>query len=160
MAVKPGKVEVIDRGFVRRMSNLRALRGWQATVGIHGTEDERGDRVDNVQLGVWHEFGTDEIPERSFLRSSWDKRVRSYERAAAVLGGRVIDGTLTPKQAVGLVGERVLGDVVNGINAGIPPPLAESTLDRRLSKGIASTKALIETGQLKMSITVVTERKR
>ena len=149
MAPKPGQVIVRDRGMIKRRLNLRALRGWQTTIGIHGTEDERGEGVvDNVQLGVWHEFGTDDVPERSFLRSAWDKNVRTDDRLAQIQAGLVIDGVRTPKQAVTTVGERALADVVNGINRGIPPPNADSTIE---AKG--SSKPLINTGQLKGSIT-------
>lgn len=89
------------------------------------------------------------IPERSFLRSAFDKNRVAYERLLEMMTGRVIDGTATPKQAVGTVGEKHIADIVNGINAGIPPPLKPATAERK-----GSTTPLIDTGQLKMSIKV------
>lgn len=94
------------------------------------------------------------IPERSFLRSTFDKNRRFYEQALEVLTGKVIDGEISAKRAVALIGERHLADVVNAINAGIPPPLEKATVERK-----GSSKPLIDTGQMKQAIKVkVTKR--
>ncbi len=153
MAIKPGEVVVKDKGY--RMMALRQslLRGWKLSVGVHGQEGNRGDEdePDNVQLAVWHEFGTSDghVPERSFLRSAFDKNRGKYERMLPVVTRRAMNGRITPKQALETMGERMVADIVNGINRGIPPPLAPSTLRQKGPK----TKPLINTGQLKMSIT-------
>ena len=94
------------------------------------------------------------IPERSFIRSSWDAKVRTYDRLMAKQAGRVIDGTASPGQAVGLVGEKVKSDVIKRINRGIPPPLRASTIRRK-----RSSKPLIDTGQLKQAIKVEVRRR-
>lgn len=159
MAKKPGKVIVKDRGYIKRIMNQRALKGWKASVGVHGSEASRDaaeqGEPDNVQLAVWHEFGTSNghIPERSFLRSAFDKNQRKYERLMGMQTGLVIDGVQTPKGAVSVVAERMVADIVNGINRGIPPPNAPSTIE---AKG--SSKPLIDTGQLKGSITYVVSK--
>jgi hypothetical protein len=149
MPMKPGKVVVKDRGYIKRLQNQRALKGWKASVGVHGTDSDRDeDGPDNVQLAVWHEFGAEGIPERSFLRSAFDQNVSKYEKLMGMQTGLVIDGVQTPKGAVSVVAERMVADVVNGINRGIPPPNAPSTIE---AKG--SSKPLIDSGQLKGSIT-------
>ena len=89
------------------------------------------------------------IPERSFLRSAFDQNRRVYERMLEQGTGRVIDGTDKPARVVGLIGEKHVADVVNGINAGIAPPNAPSTIARK-----GASKPLIHTGQLKMAIKV------
>lgn len=89
------------------------------------------------------------IPERSFLRSAFDKGRKSYERLLQKQAGLVIDGKQAPDKAVGIVGEKALADVVRGINRGIPPPLQPATVRRK-----GRSKPLIHTGQLKMSIKV------
>ena len=191
MATKPGRVRVVDKGMNAAMANQKALKGWTATVGIHGdVASASHGAIDNIGLGVVHEFGATinhpggtpymmvgpgkavwlpkgdpravgvtrphaiKIPERSFLRSTFDAERKKYETALEMFTGRVIDGTMSPKQAVGLIGERHVADVVNRINAGIPPPLKKATSDRK-----GSTKPLIDTAQMKQAIKVkVTKR--
>ena len=89
------------------------------------------------------------IPERSFLRSAFDKNRRVYERMLEQGTGRVIDGTDNPRRVVGLIGEKHVADVINGINAGIAPPNARSTVARK-----GGSTPLVQTGQLKMAIKV------
>ena len=195
MATKAVKVK--DRGWVRISLALKAMDGYEATIGVHGDAGAHKGDIDNVGLAAIHEFGVQfrhpggtpfmvasqggssrsggmvgagqvtflrkgdpraigitrphmiQIPERSFLRSAWDKNVRKYERALQKQAGQVIDGKATAKQAIGRVAEKALGDIVRGINRGIPPPNAPATIRRK-----GSSKPLIDTGQLKMAIKV------
>jgi hypothetical protein len=93
------------------------------------------------------------IPQRSFLRTSFDANRLEYERILEQQTGRVIDGNQTARNAIAVVGEKALADVVNRINAGIPPPLKPATIARK-----GSSKPLIDTGQLKQSIKVKVRR--
>ena len=186
MAKKP---IVIDKGMKAAQRAIRELDGWQATIGIHGEQAPRPGEMDNVRLGVIHEFGVRfihpggtpfmmasqggssrsggmvgsgsviflrkgdpraigvtrphqiVIPERSFLRSTWDKNLKKYERLLVRLSRQVVSLKLTPQQAIGRLGERVKSDVVNAINRGIPPPIKPATARRK-----GSTKPLIDLG--------------
>lgn len=154
-----GKVIDKDRGMKRILRQLDAAEGWQVTIGVHGEDaGERGDfaEIDNVALAAIHEFGAPGagIPERSFLRAAFDKNVRKYVRVLLIGARKIVAGTGTPKQAVGLAGEVAVADVVNLINAGIPPPNELATIE---AKG--SSKPLIDTSQLKQSIKPVVEKK-
>jgi hypothetical protein len=93
------------------------------------------------------------IPERSFMRSSFDKNVQKYQRATLRESKKAIMLRQTPEQAIGRVGEIVLGDIIRGINRGIAPPLKQSTIRRK-----RSSKPLIDTGQLKQALKVKTGR--
>jgi len=90
-----------------------------------------------------------QIPERSFMRSSWDKNVKGYDRLMRRMAGALIDGDKRPSQAIGLVAEKVLADVRRTMNRGIPPPLKPATIRRK-----RSSKPLIHTAQLKQALTV------
>jgi hypothetical protein len=48
----------------------KLAEGWKAKVGIWGSKAQRDDKVNNVELGIIHEFGSENknIPPRSFLR--------------------------------------------------------------------------------------------
>lgn len=156
-----GKVIDKDRGLKRITRELARMDGWQVTVGIHGQDagatgsfDERS--LDNVALGAIHEFGAPGagIPERSFLRAAFDANVKKYVRILLLGAKKIVAGTGTAKQAVGLAGEANVADTVNRINAGIPPPLKAATIARK-----GSSKPLIDTGQLKGSIKPVVTKK-
>jgi hypothetical protein len=90
-----------------------------------------------------------QIPERSFVRSTWDKKVRGYERLMMRQAVLVIDGKAKPQEAIGRVGEKVLADVRRTMNRGVPPPLKPETIRRK-----RSSKPLIDTAQLKQALTV------
>ena len=128
--------------------------GKAASVGVQGveatTQTAEHSGMSNVELAVIHEFGTsdDHIPERSFIRSTLTANQAEYQRrideiASAALRGISIDGGLFR------LGEKVRADIIRAINAGISPPLAESTIERRGGR----TTPLFDTGQLRDSIT-------
>lgn len=154
-----GKVIDKDRGMKKILRDLDAAEGWQVTIGVHGENaGERGDfdEIDNVALAAIHEFGAPGagIPERSFLRAAFDKNVRKYVQVLLIGARKIVAGTGTPKQAVGLAGEVAVADVVNLINAGIPPPNTLATIE---AKG--SSTPLIHTKQMAQSIKPVVEKK-
>ncbi|HXW52497.1 MAG TPA: hypothetical protein VEL47_00200 [Myxococcota bacterium] len=62
--------------------------------------------------------------------------------------GKILDGTLNVRRALTQLGEVVSKDIVQTINRGIAPELKPATVRRK-----GSSKALIDTGRLKGSIT-------
>lgn len=154
-----GKVIDKDRGMKRILKQLDAADGWQVTIGVHGQDAgdrDDADEIDNVGLMVIHEFGAPGagIPERSSLRAAFDKNVRKYTQLLLMGARKIIAGTGTPKQAVGIAGEVAVADVVNLINAGIAPPNLLATIE---AKG--SSTPLIHTKQMAQSIKPVVEKK-
>lgn len=119
-------------------------------LGILGAQAAQavGD-ITMAELGAIHEFGAPRagIPERSWLRSTADEQRRKWlallERALAL----VLRGKLDVRQALELVGQRAVADVVKKIRSNIPPPLAQSTIDRK-----GSSRALIDKGRFVQSI--------
>jgi hypothetical protein len=51
------------------------------------------------------------------------------------------------------LGQLIQSDIQRTIEMGVPPPLAEKTLEMRRARGMDSTKPLIATGQMKNSVT-------
>lgn len=152
-----GNVIVKDRGWTKILKNLVQLRtGRAAATGVQGEAAEAGHEgsgeMTNVQLATIHEYGDktgEHPPERSFLRSTLDENLGKYQTelnkiaSGAFIGGTV-DGNLL------LLGEQYRGDILQKINDGVPPPLADATIAR---KGGEETP-LIDTGQLKNSLSV------
>jgi hypothetical protein len=151
-------VKDIDRGWKKFKRMFRRTKGPAAHVGIQGRDAEapkkKGD-VTNVLVASVHEFGSPKsgIPERSFLRSSFDENLRDYDRSMKKAAKRV----MTSQQLRGefrLIGEEYRADVIEKIKSNIPPPLAPETQERKARDGAPDKQALVDTGQLLNSIDV------
>lgn len=156
MAGKQVTVRTDTAELERVVKRVAELRGLVVTVGIHGAEgDVEGGGLTVAQLGAIHEFGVG-VPERSFLRSTVKRERRNIAKNMGKAAERVIDGSLAPKKALGLVGEDLVGKIKSAIvDRKIPQDLAESTKKRKERSNVRSgfgTAALIDTGQLVNSI--------
>jgi hypothetical protein len=141
---------VIDRdlGWQKIKGRLGDAGKHHLVAGIIGATDQRdGGEFSNVQIGTVHEFGLG-VPERSFLRATVDERSTFYRRLVKKLMQRALDMKGTVSEALRILGEQMKADIVRRIDRGIDPPLHPATI---AAKG--SSKPLIDTGQLKQSIT-------
>lgn len=147
------------------MRALHSLTGRDVLVGIPSERSERldkGEPIDNATLGYIHEFGAPRanIPARPFLFPGVeDARPEVLERFAkateAALQGK--DGEVERQlHTAGLIAQN---KVRARINEGIAPELSESTIKARQARGRTGTKPLIDTGQLRNSITYVIRKK-
>lgn len=140
----------IDRGWGKFVKGFEALDGLGVTIGIHAEEGSELARIAASQ-----EFGTDTIPERSFLRSTLDEQDGAYREATADAIRSVLDGKRSAQTALERLGLRVVRDVQGKIRSGIDPALAPATI---AAKG--SSKPLVDTGRLLRSITYQVRRAR
>lgn len=151
LKTKSGIAEALKA--IKRMSQRHVL------VGIPGdAEPRKGDEPTNPQLGYIHEFGAPEenIPARPFLipgvTAVKEDVVNRYRGAAkAALRGKV-DAIEHAHDAVGLIAQN---SVRKRINTGPFVPLAPMTIANRKAKGRKGIKPLIDTGQLRNSLTYV-----
>lgn len=107
-----------------------------------------------VEIATIHEFGIG-VPERSFIRAFVDENEALIKKKIRTLGKKVVKGTLSSKQALDILGVWLTGKIQSRIAKGIPPALAQATIDRK-----GSSKPLINTGQLRSSITHETDVRR
>ena len=148
------KVVDVDRGYKRLRAWFRRegrRRGSHVIVGLRsdgpgGTEHSGGEGLTIAEIGSVHEFGLG-VPERSFIRATFDERAEAYIRFIERLTGQALDRRGGVRGVLSKLGERAVADIIRRINAGIPPPLAQATIDRK-----DSAKQLVDTGQLKQSI--------
>jgi hypothetical protein len=143
-------VRVTSRPAERELNEvLRALDGAELWVGIASAKDPDSEIV---KYATKNEFGdlapTDggpRVPERSFMRSTFDAQLAKWgRRVASALQQPTGAGVL---QGLELVGVIAVGDVVNTINSSVPPPNAPATLAAKGPKG-----TLINSGRMKQSI--------
>lgn len=142
-----------DRGWLRIKRNIQKMPPLRAAVGIQGNQAlaERDGPITNVELAMTHEYGSPDanIPQRSFIRSTFDEKRRTYQKELDRLGKAALD----PARLRGdlrLLGEQNRADIIEKIRSNIPPPLSPLTIDQKAGE----TTALIDTGQLLRSISV------
>ena len=103
-----------------------------------------------LEVAKVHEFGAPAagIPARSFLRGTVDEQdseIRADQHKIAVA---VISGRLDLRRGLDQLGARVAAKIQQRIARGIEPPLQARTIARK-----GSSKPLVDTGQLRSSIT-------
>lgn len=158
---------------------ISALADRQVLVGIPASRGVRREgQVTNAALAYIHEHGSPArgIPPRPFLIPTV-KAIRPQVAAGLGLAGRLaLEGNgRASEQALHALGLMAQNAIRNAIDAGIPPPLAESTLRGRIRNrtsikgavaelarraggappGLDLAKPLIATGQLRNAITYV-----
>jgi hypothetical protein len=135
---------VVDRdlGFKKIMAEL--AQGAHARVGVQGSDaavQPEGAKLSMAQIATVHEFGSSDgrIPQRSFLRSTFDEKHQELEKLLTRLISKAVkSGSVSTEQIVGLVGQRYLDLVKAKIRSKIAPPLSPFTLAKRLKKIWAS----------------------
>lgn len=136
--------------------------GSTVSVGIHSKEgsltkkvreeDKGAEPLTVLDVAEWNEFGLG-VPERSFIRAWFDGAQAEGKIFIRKMLLQVVAGRFTPEQAYELIGLRFVGQMQQRIADGIEPPNAASTIAKK-----GSSKPLIDTGQLRSSITYVIEK--
>lgn len=151
-----GRVKDTDKGYASLKKFLEETGKVYTAVGVRGEKgaqkhDAEGGELTIVEIAAVHEFGTDDgvIPERSFLRSTFDTHRPEYEAQLSQGVQRCIKGESTIDFELDRLGVMVAGDVVELIREGegIQPPLKPKTIQRK-----KSSHTLIDTGRLVQSI--------
>lgn len=139
---------------------LRYLDGLEITIGIQGKEAEKVlDGVPLVTVAAANEFGTDDghIPERSYLRST---AIEESDHLQGMLD-KILDAAKSGKSlgviksGVEKVGLYAQSKIQNKIVELRVPPNALTTIKRK-----GSSNPLINTGQLKSSVTYEIKEKK
>jgi hypothetical protein len=155
-------VKDTDLGYAKLIRQLKSLggEGIYGKAGVIGekaaTEHEakgaNDEPLTNAELALIHEFGAPAaaIPERSFIRESFDRSHPKYDENMRKLVGAIFDGKITLERAMGLLSKQVAQDIQAYIRegSGVPPPNAPATI---AAKG--SSRPLVDTGQLVGAIT-------
>jgi hypothetical protein len=129
-----GKVEGLIRGF-----------GTKIQVGIlKGSGSVEGTTI--ADIAFWNEFGTERIPERPFLRSTYAEQKKTVLSKLAKALKQVLKGKNLAIE-FGKVGQWYEDRVKETITNLSDPPNAEST--KRIKK---SSNPLIDTGRMRATV--------
>lgn len=139
--------------------SIRELTKREILVGIPSDETQRKEgTITNAAIGYINEFGSPakNIPARPFLIPGVQRAEGKIEKRLKKSIEHVLDGSktgmITQMNAAGLEAQN---SVRATINKGIMPELSESTLAARRRRGRTGEKPLIDTGQLRNSITYI-----
>lgn len=138
-----------DHGYAKLVQTLKAWGEPRISVGIHDADAGKADRrgVTVLEKAIFNEFGTAEIPARSFIRAWVDESQGAIVKALASQARLVVAGKISKEQAIERVGLWAVGQIQARIAQGIDPPNAPSTIARK-----GSSTPLIDTGQLRSSV--------
>ena len=151
------RVTDADRGAKAMAARLRELAASKRTVRVGILSDapkkerEGGTgRYSLVEVAAAHEFGAPDagIPQRSFIRATVDEKRGEIEQLQRSLAVQFVEGKIASDQLLARLGAKVAAMVQTRIASNIPPPLSEETIAKK-----GSSVALVDTGQLKSSVT-------
>lgn len=154
MVVK-ARLEIDDAAFMDALKALKRLGGGHAEAGVFADATAPdGERV--APIAFWHEFGTVNIPARSFLRSTMsEQRAKWARQFLGMIQGRLYEAG-TVRRALTAVGQSMTADIKEKINSNIPPPLKPATVDAKIREKQAVSSpdlALVQHGYLQKAIT-------
>jgi phage gpG-like protein len=145
------ELEIVKR-LKQVMKRAEQLNRIQLVVGIPSDENSRKEStgITNAELGVIHEFGAPEkgIPERSFMRSTASEEAENFGKLSKSRVAEFLKGQKSAHDAFADVGAYLQGKIVEKITDGDFVTNKEETVKRK-----KSSKPLIDTGQLRASIT-------
>ena len=143
-----------DRGYAAMVKRVFGLRSKaHVDVGILDSGADHGGGVSVLDVAMWQEFGTNTIPERSFIRAWFDEDEPNLRQELTTLMQSVVEGKRTKDQALELLGQRAVARVQARMSEGVPPPNAPSTVRRK-----GSSTPLIDKGALRSSISYRVEQ--
>ena len=148
-------VKDFDGKFLDRLKKaLTGKRERIVKVGIPSTAKE-SDGGSTALIAAVHEYGAPDkgIDERAFLRTGLQKNLGRYKALNEQNLKKVINGGMSVDDALGRLGLMASSDVKDHIRDGSFAPLDPKTIKRK-----GSSKPLIDTGQMRQSITFEIEK--
>jgi hypothetical protein len=154
------QIKDLDKGLKKFIQSIPKNSSY-VVVGITGKDSQKKKTFqtkDGVKLGPMnlvsvatvHEFGSGNIPERSFLRATVDLKKKRYFAIQERALKDFVYGRLSIKDGLSILGFQVVSDCQNRIVSGIKPRLKPATIEARIKK---SSTPLLDTGQLRQGIT-------
>jgi hypothetical protein len=114
---------------------------------------EAGDTLTNAEIGLWHEFGTTRMKQRSFLRMPLALKLREYVRKSNALKPAMMtkcyeERSMVPLlKRIGVISRGIILEAFDTGGFGRWAPLSPYTLSRKKLRQI-----LVETQDLRNSI--------
>lgn len=147
-----------------QLSNMEKAKTLSVKVGLPAgesatskayTNDGAGPAPTVLQVGIWHEYGTEHVPMRSFLRGPLNAKSADLDKVLQTQFNLVLERGMDVEIALGRVGLAARNVSVGAFRTrgyGVWADIDQATKDAKGSSGV-----LIDTGLLRSSITWVVE---
>lgn len=145
------KVTVKAERLKKLQAEFKKSRGAYVSIGIHEEAGEYEDGVSVVQVAFWNEFGTEHIPSRPFMRAAIYDKVHLINEWRKEVLEKVVEGEITIKKGLEILGFRIRELIKNNIVSNMPPPNAPSTIAAKKAAGVAP-RTLMNTTLLLRSV--------
>lgn len=147
-------IRVLEDNFPQLQQVVADLSKYRLEIGIFGEDDGSGKSY--VMIANVHEFGVViskpsgniVIPERSFMRSTFDEKEREWAKFMEGRLRKVLNFDMTVEQMYEQVGAKAASDIQRKIRDLDTPPNAESTIEKK-----GSSNPLIDSGDMRRRIT-------
>lgn len=116
-------------------------------VGIIDAGTHPSGDITTAGIGFAHEFGTEVLPERSFIRSTIQEKKKDTISLQKKLLKKIVRGDMKLETGLGLIGEFMSNAIREKIVAIDSPPNLPATIAKK-----GSSNPLIDTSQMKNSI--------
>jgi len=136
----------------RYFRELQRLTELEIQVGFQGDQTYE-DGTSLAEVAAFNEFGTSNIPERPFMRQSFENHENELQAACDIVNRALASGGNTD-QALNQLGVAVKALVQEEIVNGDFAPNAESTIKRK-----GSERPLVDTGHMRQSVNYVIKRR-
>ena len=131
---------------------LKKMTDMEIQVGFQG-DQKYEDGTSIAQVAAINEFGASDIPERPFMRQSFENHEGELQ-AVCDAAQRLVSSGGSAEQALQQVGVVAKGLVQDEIVNGGFAPNAESTIKKK-----GSEQPLIDTGTMRQSVNFVVKRR-
>ena len=131
---------------------LKKMTDMEIQVGFQG-DQKYEDGTSIAQVAAVNEFGASDIPERPFMRQSFENHEGELQ-AACDTAQRLVSSGGSAEQALQQIGVVAKGLVQDEIVNGGFAPNAESTIKKK-----GSEQPLIDTGTMRQSVNFVVKRR-
>lgn len=101
-----------------------------------------------LDVAIFHEFGTVHMPQRSFIRASFDQNRKKYEDMNKKLLIKIYSGKMTVNKALDILGLTIQNDIKTFLASGEVNPESERAI-------LEGGNTLVDTAQLLNSITYI-----
>ena len=137
----------------KRFKDASELIKAYVTIGLHDPGKRYPDGGPEVfDVMMWNEFGTRNIPQRSFLRSTIAENEALIDSWRMEALENILEKNWSIKKALGEMGQKIVLLIQKKIRSNVPPPLADSTKKRKQRENKPPV-TLIDTGLMLAQVT-------
>ena len=143
-----GNVRVIDKGFDSIRRQIERSKTAVVSCGLH-QDSGSNEGVHIAEYAAYNEYGTDNIPSRPFMATTFDQKRGDIEQEIKKEYGNVLQGQATTYDALRRIGIKYSEMIKTTIETvDFLPKLADSTI--KAKKG--STRTLIDSGEMRKAV--------